>query len=168
MLIRLGAMAIALVCWGCSPSPQLDPTLYTPETAGLVRQSELVGQDYRVTFDDGRTLTFPADGNWIQGKKPRVDTVVVAGTKPVPWMFSADPQLAYGSVPAGCYAVLGGAKMNETHILQRVADGRAEVVIAFPKIGAWDMIGVYTDGSGDLAGRGTCINPLGQAFQWLN
>lgn len=167
-MIRLGAIAIAFVCWGCSPSPRLDPTHYIPETAGLVRQSELVGPDYRLTFDDGRTLTFPVDGNWIQGKKPRVDTVVVAGTKPIPWMFSADPQLEFGSVPAGCFAVFGRAKMNETHILQRVADGHDEVVIAFHKTGEWGVISVYTDGSGDLAGRGTCINPLGQAFQWIN
>ncbi len=167
-MIRLGAVAMALVSWGCSPSPQLDSALYNPETAGLVRHSELVGQDHRVVFDDGRTLTFPVDGNWIQGKKPRVGTVVVAGTKPVLWMFSADPQLAYGSVPAGCYAVFGRAKMNDTHIFQRVADEPAEIVIRFPKTGEWGPIGEYTDGSGDLAGRGTCINPLGQAFDWIN
>lgn len=167
-MTRLRAIAIALVCWGCSTSPQLDPTLYVPETAGLVRRSELVGPEYRLMFDDGRTLTFPADGKVVQGKKPIVGTVVVAGTKPVRWMFSADLQLAIGSAPAGCYAVFGRAKMNETHILQRVADGPAEVVIAFPKTGEWGAIGVYTDGSGDLAGRGTCINPLGQAFEWIN
>lgn len=167
MMIRLVAVVIALASWGCSLWPRLDPTVYIPETAGLIRESELVGQDYRLTLDDGRTLTFPVDGNWIQGKKPRADTVVIAGTRPVPWMFSADPQLAAGGVPAGCYAVFGRAKVIETHVLQRVADGRDEVVIAFPRIGDWSEIGLYTDGSGDVASRGTCINPAGQAFKWM-
>jgi hypothetical protein len=163
-VIRLGAVAIALACWGCSPQP--DPaTLYIPDTAGLVRRSEVVGQDYRLTLDDGRTLTYPVNGNFIQGKQPRGDTAVVAGTQPVPWVYSADLRPANANVPPGCYVVLGRARMNETHVFQRVTDVRGEVVMAFPKTGDWTVVGVLTDGSGDLAGVGTCINPQGQAFR---
>jgi hypothetical protein len=131
----------------------------------LVRDSEVAGQDYRLTLEDGRTLTFPVNGDLIQGKQLRADTVVVAGSRPVPWVFSADLRPTYLNVPPGCYQILGRAQMNETHVFQTVADDRGEVVMAFPKTGDWTVVGVLTDGSGDLAGLGTCINPLGQEFQ---
>lgn len=164
-LIRLGAMVIALACWGCSPQP--DPkTHYIPETAGLVRHSEIAGEAYRVTLDDGRILTFPVNGSFIQGT-PRAGTVVVTGTQPAPWVYSADPPPANRNVPPGCYMIPGRAQMSETHIFHRITDGRGEVamVMALPKTGDWTVVGVLTDGSGDLAGIGTCINQLGQAFQ---
>ena len=164
-LIRLLAMVIALACWGCSPPP--DPTThYLPETAGVVRHSEVVGEEYRVTLDDGRTLTFPVSWNFIRGE-PRADTVVVTGSRPVPWVYSADLPPPNRNVPPGCYLIPGRAKMTETHILQRFTDTRGEVemVMALPKIGDWSVVGVLTDGSGDLAGLGTCINAVGQAFK---
>jgi hypothetical protein len=158
-------MAIALACWGCSAQP--DPkTHYIPETAGLVRRSEISGAAYRVTLDDGRILTFPVDGNFIPGA-PRADTVLVTGTRPVPWVYTADLRPAGGNVPAGCYLIPGRAQMTETQIFQKFTDIRGEVVMvmALPKVGDWSVVGVLTDGSGDLAGIGTCINPQGQAFE---
>jgi hypothetical protein len=163
-LTRLGAIVIALMSWGCSMQP--DPgTLHIPDTAGLVLQSQVVGQDYRLTLDDGRTLTFPVNGNLIQGKQPRVDTVIVAGTQPVRWLFSADLRSALGGgVPPGCYVLLGDARMNETHVFQTVRHVKGEVVMALPKTGDWSVVALRLDVPDGLAGAGTCINPLGQAF----
>ena len=125
-LIRLGAVAIALASWGCSVQP--DPkTHYIPEIAGLVRHSEVAGETYRVTLDDGRILTFAVNGNFIDGKQPRADTVLVTGAHPVPWVYSAELRPADGNVPPGCYLIPGRAQMTETHIFQRFTDVRGEV-----------------------------------------
>jgi hypothetical protein len=163
-LTRLAAAVIALACWGCSPQPG-SGTVYIADTAGLVRHSDVAGEEYRLTLEDGRMLTFPVNGNVIQEKRPIADSVVVAGTRPVRWLFSADLRAAAGDhVPPGCYVILGDARMNETHVFQSVRDDRGEVVIALPKTGDWSVVGSRIDGSEGLAGVGTCINSLGQAF----
>jgi hypothetical protein len=162
-LIRLAAVSIAFACMNCSSQP--DPaTLYVPDTAGLVRRSEVVEQNYRVTLDDGRILMVPVNSNFIQGKSPRGDAVVLTGIQPVPWVYWADLRPEDSNlVPPGCYVILGRATMSASHVFQTVYDVRGDVVMAFPKTADWTDEG-YIEGSQELAGVGTCINPLGQAF----
>ena len=165
---RLGAIVFAVTCGGCSflPGSSPAPAIYVPDTAGLVWQHEIVGQNIRFAFDDGRVVTFPSNGNYIGGSEPRDDAILLAGSQPVHWVYWADlrppdPNLT----PPGCYVIFGRATMNATHGFQTVRDARGDLIMAFPKTADWTDEG-YETGTDLLVGVGTCINPHGQAFHY--
>jgi len=165
---RLGAIMIAVALGGCSflsrSSPA--PAVYVPDTAGLVRQHEVVGQDARFVLDDGREFTFPFDVYYPGGTQPRDDAVLLAGSEPAPWMYFADLRRPEPNLtPPGCYVIFGRATMTATHVFQTVADPRGDVVIALPKTVDWTDEG-YEEGTDLLVGVGTCVNPQGEAFHF--
>ena len=165
-MIRLAAIMIAVACGGCSLLSGSSQAMYVPDTAGLVRQHEVVGQSIRYVLDDGRVLTFPANGNYIGGSQPRDGAILLAGTQPVPWVYWAalrapDPNLT----PPGCYVIFGRATMNATQVFQTVGDARGDVIMVLPKTGDWTDEG-YENGTDLLVGVGTCVNPQGKAFHF--
>jgi hypothetical protein len=168
LLTRFATTFIALTCWGCSLLSASSPasTAYVPSTAGLVNDVESVGPDMRFILEDGRVFTFPANGNYIGGSQPRIGGILLAGTQPVSWAYWADLRAPSPNLtPEGCYIVFGRATMNATHVFQTVSDPRGNVIMVFPKRADWTDVGVE-DGTDQLIGVGTCINPQGRAFHF--
>lgn len=167
--LRLFAtLAIAAATAACtltpgSPSPA--PVVYVPETAGIVQDRELVGQQMRFRLADGRELTVPANLEYIGRAQPQVGDLLLAGTQPELWMYRATLLQAKPNVtPPGCYRLEGRATANATHVFKIVRDARGDVIIRFSRAADWTDVG-FRDGTDMLIGVTTCINAQGEAFE---
>jgi hypothetical protein len=165
---RLAATLLAISCSACSflPASSPTPTAYVLDRAAVVAAVEIVGPDLRFTLDDGRPFTFPAAGNYIGGTHPRIGGLLLTGTQPVPWVYWAglrapSPNL----IPVECYIVFGPATVDARHVYQTVSDPRGNVIMVLPKRADWTDEGAE-DGTGQLIGVGTCLNPQGLAFHY--
>jgi hypothetical protein len=164
VLIALGAVVTActLIVPGSEPSPS--PIAYLPETAGIVRERSLVGQDLRYELTDGRVFTVPLEAHFI-GRQPAEEDLLVAGSQPDRWVMHirlVPPQPNVN--PAGCFQLFGPARATAAQVYQGVDDSGTAVEIVFPKAPNWTDIG-YLEGSDRLRGERTCINDRGQAFE---
>jgi hypothetical protein len=107
-LVAAALLLVALASVGCtdveSGRPTIGPVSYL-EVAGVVA-SEQTGVEGSTgytgfTFDDGRTYRVPPN---VGGARPAVGELLLAGTKPSPWVYYAAPRDP-GSWPAGCYGL---------------------------------------------------------------
>lgn len=157
---RLGALAFVTALCGCSPAQ------YVPNLVGIVRDVDYGAQDTRYTLANGQQFAFPRNGNFITGE-PQVDSILLAGSAPVPWVSSAAIRAPSATTPDGCYAIYGKATADETHVFQTVGTRTGEVVMVFPKSANWvdygveGLFGLFNQ----LKGGYTCVNPQGQAFE---
>lgn len=120
-------------------------------------------QDVRYTLDGGRQFTFPLNGIYLGGSKPRPGAILIAGSEPMPWVSWAELRAASVLTPDGCYVLYGEATASPTHLFQTVRDARGDVAMVFPKSAGWTDQGLQS-GTNQLAGGYTCLNPEGEAF----
>ena len=169
-MVRLAATLLSISCWGCALLPASSPASnpYVLDRAALVTAVESVGPDLRFTLDDGRPFTFPAAGNYIGGSQPRIGGLLLTGTQPVPWVYWAGLRAPSPNLtPEECYIVFGRATVDARHVFQTVSDPRGNVIMVFPKRADWTDEGVE-NGTDQLIGVGTCLNPQGLAFHYGN
>jgi hypothetical protein len=159
-------LLLAVANSGCSlvAATSPPPAPYIPDTAGVVRDREVVGDALRFRLDDGRDFMFPIGGHFIGGSQPAAGDLLLAGNLPTPWVYwaSLSPPES-GITPEGCFLLSGRATATATHIFKTVSDGSGDLVIVFPKAPGWTDAG-FRDSSDMLAGVRTCINEDGQAF----
>lgn len=171
LVVRFCAVAVLLLTTsGCSllvpgvPSPA--PTLFFPDTAGIVASYDTAGPGGRYELTDGRTIRIPEGVRIVRSSDPEVGDLLLSGTQPVPWLTGAralDPKPI--PEPADCYSFVGETRANATHVFKTVSDtAPEEVVIVFRKAPGWSDRGYFPD-SDLLLGVYTCVNHNGEATE---
>jgi hypothetical protein len=144
----LALAAMALVTQGCGLFGQATPNRPVG-TVGVVA-SDKVGGGVFVTFDDGRTFRFDVNDETIAGHWPQVGDLLIAGSKPTPWVIGASLEDANSGWPVGCYGLVGNGTETATTV-------ELDVGVTLPKAPNFDPNGRPKDG-GPIGGGVICLD----------